>query len=220
MIIDATSSIEVSISKSVINHASESRKVYLDGTKINPVKMSITGHIEVTKTAEIQKLMKDDVWLYVSMTKDLGGSIVTNSNKVGLSRVLENAGNAVEGAVSTVKGWFGDVDGEVGVQILADTKLYYIQDMSLSDTGFINTVEMTLSLVEVVMFEYDIDYKYGVKKATSTSTAKQTVLEGDGAGKNVDPLSVMGKEHPGIAGKTKDLVPSVVEKKVGGSLWV
>lgn len=152
--IDATSSVNSTINKSLMQHSSESKKVYMDGTKINPVKMTITGHIEVTKLAEIQSLASDDKWMYVSMTKDIGGSYISMS-KFGQTQIGR--------VVDTVSGLFSD-SGE-GTQIYADCKLYVIQNLSITDEGFINTVAVSIDLVEVVLFEYDLQYKYGVKQS-------------------------------------------------------
>ena len=39
LIIDATTEVSSSLTKTVMQHSSESKKVYMDGTKINPIKM-------------------------------------------------------------------------------------------------------------------------------------------------------------------------------------
>lgn len=150
IVIDATTNVSVSISKSLMQHSSESKKVYMDGTKINPVKMTISGHIETTKLADIQRLANDDKWMYVSMTKDMGGSFMSmkQNMQTQIKRVVASVGLASDNAS----------------QIYSDSKLYVISNLQLQDDGFINTVAVTIDLTEVVLFEYDMQYKYGVKQ--------------------------------------------------------
>lgn len=166
LVIDATETVNVSITKSLIQHSAESKKVYMDGTKINPVKMSISGHIEVSKLSDIQRLANDDVWLYVSMTKDMGGSILSmNKNRQSqIGRIIDTATSVVDA--------FSGIDGESGIQFYADSKLYVIQDLSIEEQGYINTVAVRIELAEVVLFEYDIDYKYGVKQSGGGGAGK------------------------------------------------
>lgn len=148
--IDATTSAVVTINKSLMQHSSEGKKVYMDGTKINPTKMTLSGHIETSKLLELQRMANDDVWMYVSMTKDMGGSVLSMSrgSQPQLSRLVDAVGMLAD----------------EGVQTYADSKLYVIQNLSITDDGFINTVEVSIDLTEVVMFEYDLQYKYGVKQ--------------------------------------------------------
>lgn len=149
--IDATSSADISISKTLMQHSSESKKVYMDGTRINPVKMTLRGHLDISKLADIQRLASDDKWMYVSMTKDMGGSYVSMSKETlkQPQRLLSQLGLSDDSAS----------------QLYSDSKLYVIQNLSLSDVGYINTVEVTIDLVEVVMFDFDRQYKYGVKQS-------------------------------------------------------
>ena len=148
--IDATTSASVTINKSLMQHSSEGKKVYMDGTKINPTKMTLSGHIETTKLADIQRMASDDVWMYISMTKDMGGSLLSMSrgSQPQLSRLADSVGL---------------LDDE-GSQTYADSKLYVIQNLSIADDGFINTVSVNIDLVEVVLFEYDLSYKFGTKQ--------------------------------------------------------
>lgn len=173
LIIDATESVNVSITKSVQSHASESKKVYMDGTRINPVKMTITGHIDTNKLQELQNMAKDNVWMYVSMTKDMGGSILSMSkNRQGqIGRVADT----VESLVSSLTQC--DIDGDSGIQMYADSKLYFINELSIDEEGYINTVKVTINLTEVVLFEYDVDYKYGVRQATNEKSQQAVVSE-------------------------------------------
>lgn len=180
LVIDATESVNVSITKSVQSHSSESKKVYMDGTKINPVKMTITGHIDTGKLQELQKLAKDEVWMYVSMTKDMGGSILSMSkNRQGqIGRIIGTAESLTQ----------CDIDGDSGIQMYADSKLYFINELSIDEQGFVNTVLVTINLTEVVLFEYDVDYKYGVRQATDSGKAQQGVVEQVKSEKPVEPL--------------------------------
>lgn len=166
LVIDATSNVSVSVTKSLMQHSSESKKVYMDGTKINPVKITITGHVETTKLAELQSLAKDDRWMYVSMTKDMGGSLMSmkQNMQTQLKRVVSAVGLA----------------SDEPSHIYSDSKLYVINNLQMQDEGFINTVAVTIELVEVVLFEYDMQYKYGVKqnkgsgaKIQETKTVKE-----------------------------------------------
>ncbi|MGL5713870.1 MAG: hypothetical protein ACRCX2_12680 [Paraclostridium sp.] len=167
--IDATSNANVTISKSVMQHSSESKKVYMDGTKINPVKMSIAGHIETAKLLELQELASNDIWMYVSMTKDMGGSYLSMSpsSQKQTGRITEQLGLTDNSAT----------------QLYADSKLYTITNLTINDDGFINTVSIVIDLMEVVIFDYGIQYKFGVKqnkgkgKTQSTSLGKEEIKE-------------------------------------------
>ena len=150
LVVDATTNVSVNVSKSLMQHSSESKKVYMDGTKINPVKMTITGHVETTKLADLQRLANDDKWMYVSMTKDMGGSFM--SMKQNMQTQIKRVASAV------------GLASDAGTQIYSDSKLYVIHSLQMQDDGFINTVAVTIELTEVVLFEYDMQYKYGVKQ--------------------------------------------------------
>lgn len=150
LVVDATTNVSVNVSKSLMQHSSESKKVYMDGTKINPVRMTITGHVETTKLADLQRLANDDKWMYVSMTKDMGGSFI--SMKQNMQTQIKRVASAVGLASDT------------GTQVYSDSKLYVIHSLQMQDEGFINTVAVTIELTEVVLFEYDMQYKYGVKQ--------------------------------------------------------
>ncbi|MGL5717426.1 MAG: hypothetical protein ACRCX7_11095 [Cetobacterium sp.] len=177
LIIDATTSVSTTINKSLMQHSSESKKVYMDGTKINPVKMTINGHIETTKLADIQRLANEDTWMYVSMTKDIGGSFMSMSrdSQQAIPRVIGQLGLANESAS----------------QIYSDCKLYTIQNLSIGDEGFINTVAISLDLVEVVLFEYDMQYKFGVKQNKGSSGKVQQ--SGTRIEKDVDAIKTYTK---------------------------
>lgn len=163
IVIDAATNASVSISKSVMQHSSESKKVYMDGTRINPNKISITGHIETTKLLDIQRIAAADTWMYVSMTKDMGGSMLSmsNSSQTQIGRLVD-----------TATGLLSDTSSPT--QIYADSKLYTIQNLSITDEGFINTVSVTLDLIEVVLFDVDMQYKYGVKQNKGNGGKIQT----------------------------------------------
>lgn len=141
--IDATTDVNVTLSKSVMQHSAESRRVYMDGTKINPTKMSINGHIDSSKLQDLQRFVDDDVWFYVSLTKDMGGALINTIT-----------------------------------QVLSDCKIYVATNLSIRDEGFKNTVEISLELTEVVLFEYGIEYKYGIKQnKPSSSNVQQAGLK-------------------------------------------
>lgn len=163
--IDATESVVANISKNLIQHSSESKKVYMDGTKINPIKMTITGHIETTKLADIQSFASDDKWMYVSMTKDIGGSHMAMSA-------------SYQSQIGRLTSLVGITDDSAS-QVFTDSKLYVIQNLQIEDEGFINTVQVTIDLVEVVLFEYDVQYKYGVKqnKGAGAKVQQTKVIE-------------------------------------------
>ncbi|MGL5595140.1 MAG: hypothetical protein ACRDDH_14510 [Cetobacterium sp.] len=156
--IDATTEVNVVINKQVMQHASESKKVYMDGTKINPVKMNITGHISTEKLVDLQRYAEDDKWMYVSMTKDMGGS--------NLNMTRGTSGN-IGRAVGTISDFiFGDV-GDANVY--NNCKLYVISNLSITDEGFKNTVAVDIELTEAVMFASDTRYKFGVKQVDITN---------------------------------------------------
>jgi len=73
--IDATESINLGISKSVIKHSAESSKVFFDGAKMNNNRMTIVGHIDSIKTSDLEKFSQVNAWMYVLYTKEMGGSI-------------------------------------------------------------------------------------------------------------------------------------------------
>lgn len=170
VVIDATTSVDVTVSKQLMQHSAESKKVYMDGTKQNPTKMSIVGHIDTSKLADIQRMADDDVWMFVSMTKDIGGS------SVSMTRFGQTS---VGSAIDTVKSVFSS--DEAPTQLYTDCKPYIIQNLSIKDDGFVNTVEVAIELIEVVMFDYDLQYKFGVKKNKGTKVqaapTKRTEVE-------------------------------------------
>lgn len=181
VIIDATTTLNLTVSKQVMQHASESKKVYMDGAKINPNKISISGHIETTKLAEIERLAGDDVWMYVSHTKDMGGAYYSAGG--GNPLTISNVVDTVRDPIGAVKDTFGFGDGD-SASVYTDCKLYTITSLSLSDTGFMNTVAVTIDLIEVVLFEYDIQYKYG----TNTTNKKIQNTKADLPDKNDAPM--------------------------------
>lgn len=142
--LDATTSVDVSMSNKIMEHSAESKKVYMDGTKVNPIKMSIRGHLDIQKLSALQSFARGETWVFVSMVMDMGGALVTMP-------IGETA------------------------HVFCDTKPYTIQDLSLTDSGFKNTVEFTMTLSEVVLFEYGVDYVYSVNpntEKTQTTTVK------------------------------------------------
>lgn len=168
--IDATSNIGLSITKEIMQYPSESKKVYMDGTRINPIKMTIDGDIEITKLAQLQEFASDDKWFFVSMTKDIGGSYISMDQKT-----LMPIGRAIDRAVDIATSLFGDNEN-IGTQLYADCKPYVISNLSINDEGFINTVNVTIELTEVVLFEYDVQYKYGTKQ-TNPKTKKPKIKQ-------------------------------------------
>ena len=167
LVIDATTEVTSSLTKTVMQHSSESRKVYMDGTKVNPIKMTINGHIETNSLGDLQKLAQDDKWMFVSLSKDISGAALSMpKNK---QSQLQMVGAMASNAVSFFTGKKDD-----GKEVYNDCKLYVISGLDIKDNGFINTVEVTIDLTEVVLFEYMLYYKYGVKKASTDSKAQQT----------------------------------------------
>lgn len=184
LVIDATSNIGLSITKEIMQYPSESKKVYMDGTRINPVKMTIEGDIEITKLAQLQDFAADDKWFFVSMTKDIGGSYISMEQNT-----LMPIGRAVDRVVDIATSLFGG-DDDIGTQLYADCKPYVISNLNINDEGFINTVNITIELTEVVLFEYDVQYKYGTKQ-TNPKVKKPKVKQT----KKVEEVAELGHER-------------------------
>lgn len=156
--IDATDTIDVNWSRQTMQYPSESRKVYMDGTKYMPVKCTIHGTIAASKIPEFEKIMKEDTWLYMSLIKDMGGAYLSMKQDT-------------TGAIKRLGSRLGLIDDSVK-NVINDCKLYVVTNMAITENGFFNTVDISLDLTEVVMFEYDIFYKFGVKRAKPKAPRK------------------------------------------------
>ena len=95
--IDATSSVEMIHSRTLMQHSAESKKVYMDGSKRNPIKCSIQGTIDANKIPELERLAKDDTWVYVALVKNMGGAYLTMRQDT-------------VGAIKRIAGRFGLID--------------------------------------------------------------------------------------------------------------
>ncbi|MGL5716970.1 MAG: hypothetical protein ACRCX2_28400 [Paraclostridium sp.] len=166
--LDATTNVDLNISKQLMQHSSESKQVYMDGTKRNPMKMTISGHISTEHLLDIQRMADDDVWMYLYMSKEMGGAYLSVSKppknaSVEFDLALKKNVNHQEGTTS----WdlpSAKANYEPYVQVWADCTLYTIESLSIKDEGFKNTVAVTINLSEVVLFEYDVRYKFGIKQ--------------------------------------------------------
>ena len=156
--IDATENVDITWSRQPMQYASESRMVYMDGTKYMPVKCTIHGTISASKIPEFEKIMKEDTWLYISLIKDMGGAYLSMKQDT-------------TGAVRRLGSRLGLID-DSSTNVINDCKLYVVTNMAITENGFFNTVDISLDLTEVVMFEYDIHYKFGVKRAKPKAPRK------------------------------------------------
>lgn len=150
--IDATASVEMIHSRTLMQHSAESKKVYMDGSKRNPIKCSIQGTIDANKIPELERLAKDDTWVYVALVKNMGGAYLTMKQDT-------------VGAIKRIAGRFGIIDDNPN-QLYTDANLFVISDLVIREEGYKNTVSVSIELKEVVMFEYDLQYKFGVKRST------------------------------------------------------
>lgn len=179
-IIDATESVDLSISKTLMQHNAESKKVYMDGAKKNPNAMSIKGHIDTSKLNHVQRLADNDVWMYISMSKEFGGAKFNGG--VSLRSQVYTKAEQLASDIGLVKDGYCLIDEDVqSVGLFNDCKLYTIKSLNISDIGFINTVAIDLELVEVVLFDFDVEYKYGVKTTikNNTPSAKAQDVKGE-----------------------------------------
>lgn len=51
----------------------------------------------------------------------------------------------------------------------SDAKLYTIVSLAIHDTGFKNSVSVNINLSEVITYDYDVSYKYGIKQTNPVS---------------------------------------------------
>jgi hypothetical protein len=146
--LDATSSVSLSISKSLMQHSAESQKVYMDGAKMNPNKMTINSVVSASKIPQIERLAGIDKAVLVSMFHVFGGSVGGDSDIVPASTA-----------------------GDIGDSLIAYVPMgtpYVVRSLSIEDDGFKNTVNVSFDLEELVLFEFDVvdTYKYGVKESS------------------------------------------------------
>lgn len=167
--LDATTTVDLNISKQLMQHNSESKQVYMDGTKRNPMKMTITGHISTEQLLDIQRMADDDVWMYVYMSKEIGGAYLSVSKppkniSAEIDFSLKKNVDHQEGTTSWEVPGIKNVNYEPNVQVWADCTLYAIESLSIKDEGYKNTVAVTINLSEVILFEYAVRYKFGIKQ--------------------------------------------------------
>lgn len=189
--IDATSSVEMIHSRTLMQHSAESKKVYMDGSKRNPIKCSIQGTIDANKIPELERLAKDDTWVYVALVKNMGGAYLTMRQDT-------------VGAIKRIAGRFGLIDDNPN-QLYTDANLFIISDLVIREEGFKNTVSVSIELKEVVMFEYDLQYKFGVKRVSGGKTKKvqQTTAQEVPKEKWSTRFDKRGVEFPNFGGGDK-----------------
>lgn len=73
--LDATESVTVNTSKRTLKHESESHQVFIDGTKVDPTRITVVAHIDSTKMGVLEKFSQPNAWMYFLHTKSMGGSI-------------------------------------------------------------------------------------------------------------------------------------------------
>lgn len=178
--IDATESVDLTISKTVISHASETRRVFMDGTKVNPYSVTISGTVDVSKVADLQELASNDTWMWISHSKTMGGMYhnTEGGNPLtlsGMAKIISDPMGAVNGVVNDAKEFLGLPTEATDYSLLySDCKLYVIRNITVNDSGFMNTVDVSIDLYEVVMFEMDIEKKFGVSNSSGKKKQKAT----------------------------------------------
>ncbi len=73
--LNATESITANLSKKTIEHPAETSRVYFDGARMNPTRMTIIAHVDKQKLPNLQTFVGLDKWMYVLHSKEMGGSI-------------------------------------------------------------------------------------------------------------------------------------------------
>jgi len=89
--------------------------------------------------------------------------VIENSK---ISRIQDLADAETWMYISHARGMGGSIS-KVGVY--TNSKLFYITSLSVEDTGFSNTVGVQITLSEVVLYDYELTYKYGVKQTNKIS---------------------------------------------------
>jgi len=148
------------------------------------MELDATTHTELTYTAlpvsvptETKKAYIDGA-LEQSLTLSISGSI----DKTKLLDLQKMA---------NVQNWFyilysKDMGGTIAKKgYYSNSKLYFIKNLTISDSGFFNSVDVSINLQEVVLYSSQVEYRYGVKQ-TNPMLGDGTEAENKGLGDNND----------------------------------